>query len=112
MPSPERVMDLDFVTVTSKAWELFDFGMNGAPKNAYTDAVVRLIKALQSPEGHWITSESRRPPMGVGDYQAAALSIYALKHYAPAGDEAGCAQSIARAVAWLKQSKPTLTQDR
>lgn len=112
MPSPERVMDLDFITVSSKGWELFDLGMNGAPKTAYTDAVVRLIKALQSSDGHWVTSETRRPPMGVGDFQAAALAVYALRHYAPAGDEAGCEQAVARAVAWLKQAKPTTTQDR
>ncbi|MEO5960480.1 MAG: hypothetical protein ABIZ49_11380 [Opitutaceae bacterium] len=55
MPSAERVMDLDFVNVASKGWELFDFGMNGTPKNAYTDAVVRTIKAMQDPEGHWPT---------------------------------------------------------
>jgi hypothetical protein len=50
--------------------------------------------------------------MAVGDFQAAALAIYSLRHYAPAGDEAGCEQTIARAVAWLKQSKPATTQDR
>ena len=80
MPSPERVMDLDFVGVASKAWELFDFGMNGVPKNAYTDAVVRVIKAMQTPEGHWPASESRRPPMSAGEFQTAALAIYAMKH--------------------------------
>jgi ankyrin repeat protein len=112
MPPPERVMDLDFVTVSSKGWELFDLGMNGAPRNAYTDAVVRLMKALQSPEGHWVTIESRRPPMGVGDFQAAALAIYSIRHYAPVGDEASCEQAVARAVTWLKRASPTLTQDR
>ncbi len=112
MPSTERVMDLEFVTVASKGWEIFDFGMNGAPKNDYTDAVVRLILAVQSPEGHWSTSESRRPPMGVGDFTAAALAIYSLKHYAPAGHEATAEQATARAVAWLQRAKPESTQDR
>jgi ankyrin repeat protein/mono/diheme cytochrome c family protein len=112
MPSPERVMDLDFVVVAGKAWELFDSGMNGVPRNAYTDAVVRLIKALQEPEGYWPASESRRPPMPVGGYQAAALSIYAIKHYGPVGEEATSAQAVSRAVAWLKRAKPVMTQDR
>ena len=49
MPPAERVMDLNVVNVTSMAWELFDFGMNGVPKNAYTDAGVRYIKAMQTP---------------------------------------------------------------
>jgi len=112
MPSPERIMDFDIVGVTGKAWELFDSGMNGVPKNAYTDAVVRVIKALQSAEGHWPASESRRPPMSTGEFQAAALAIYSLQHYAPAGDEAACEQAVARAVAWLKRAKPETTQDR
>jgi ankyrin repeat protein len=112
MPSPERVMDLDFVGISGKAWELYDSGMNRLPKNAYTDAVVRLIKAMQSPEGHWPTSESRRPPMSTGDYQTAALAIYALRTYAPDGDDAASAESAARAVAWLKRSQPETTQDR
>ncbi len=112
MPSAERVMDLDFVSVASKAWEIFDFGMNGAPKNAYTDAVVRLFMATQSPEGHWPASESLRPPMNVGTFQAAALAIYSLRHYAPAGHEAASERAASRAVAWLKGAKPEKTQDR
>jgi ankyrin repeat protein len=112
MPSAERVMNLDFINVASKGWELFDFGMNGVPKNAYTDAVVRLILAMQSPAGHWPESESRRPPMNVGDYQAAALSIYALRHYAPVGHEAASRRAADRAVAWLKAARPATTQDR
>jgi ankyrin repeat protein len=112
MPSAERVMDLDVINVNSKGWELFDFGMNGMPKNAYTDASVRVIKVMQAPQGNWPTIENRRPPMNIGDFQTAALAIYALKHYAPAGDEAGSAAAAARAVAWLKRAKPGATQDR
>lgn len=112
MPSPERIMDLNIVSATSIAWELFDFGMNGAPRSPYTDAAVRAIKAMQTPQGHWSANESRRPPMSTGDFQAAALSIYAIKHYTPAGGEATSEQSIARAVAWLERSTPETTQDR
>jgi ankyrin repeat protein len=112
MPSPERAMDLDFVGVVGKGWELFDSGMNGVPRNAYTDGVVRMMKATQLADGSWNTNESRRPPMAVGDFQTTALAIYSMKHYAPAGDEAAFDKSIARAVAWLKQAKPALTQDR
>src|SRR5262249_6581851 len=77
LASPDRVMDLGVVAVTSSAWELFDLGMNHAPRTAYTDAVVRYIKAMQTPEGNWLTNESRRPPMNSGDFQVVALSIYA-----------------------------------
>src|SRR5262249_25839093 len=112
MPSPERLMDLGIVTVTGIAWELVDFGMNDVPRSEYTDAAVRVIKAMQTPEGHWSATESPRSPMSAGEFQAAALCIYALKHYAPEGSEASTAQAIARAVAWLERSNPKTTQDR
>ena len=112
MPSPERIMDLNVVGVTSVAWELFDFGMNRVPKTPYTDAVVRHIKAMQTPAGNWSTNESRRPPMAAGDFQAAALSIYSLKQYGPDADKASTDAVIAKAVKWLENAKPATTQDR
>ena len=112
MASPERLMDLNIVGVTSVAWELFDFGMNKIPKSDYTDAVVRYIKAMQTPAGNWSTNESRRPPMAAGDFQAAALSIYSLKRYAQDSDKAGADAVIAKAVKWLESAKPATTQDR
>ena len=112
MPSPERLMDFNVVGAPGTAWELVDFGMNGVPKSHFTDAAVRVILAMQSPAGHWSANESRRPPMNAGDFQAAAVCIYALKHYAPAGGEVVTAQAIARAVAWLERATPQTTQDR
>ena len=112
MPSPERIMDLNVVVVASVAWELFDFGMNKIPKSDYTDAVVRHIKAMQTPAGNWSTNESRRPPMAAGDFQAAALSIYSLKRYAQDSDKASADAVIAKAVKWLESAKPATTQDR
>ncbi len=112
MPSPERLMDFAVVSAASTAWELVDFGMNGVPNNAYTDAAVRFIKAMQTPEGNWSTSESRRPPMSSGDFQAAAVTIYAIKHYTPAAEKASSDQVIAKAVGWLERAKPETTQDR
>jgi len=111
MPPPERVMDFNVVAVAGIAWELFDQGMNGVPASAYTDAAVRFLKAMQTPEGNWSTNESRRPPMSTGDYQAAALSIYALKRYTPAADQASTERALTRAVEWLERGQPTITQD-
>jgi hypothetical protein len=110
MPSPERLMDLAVVSVPGTAWELVDFGMNNVPRSAYTDAAVRLIKAAQLPDGSWSTNESRRPPMNAGDFQAAAVCIYALKHYGPSSD-ASTEQAIAKAISWLERASPETTQD-
>ena len=112
MPSPDRVIDFGVVGAASTAWELVDFGMNDVPKNAYTDAAVRFIMAMQTPQGHWSANESRRPPMNAGDFQAAAVAVYAIKHYTPVGSEATGGQAIARAVAWLEGANPKTTQDR
>jgi hypothetical protein len=104
---------LGFVSaVTGVAWDLFDLGMNRIPRDQYTDSAVRYIKALQTPEGNWFALESRRPPMSSGPFQAAALSIYALKEFGPPAEEADTANAIARAARWLEATQPAKTQDR
>jgi ankyrin repeat protein/mono/diheme cytochrome c family protein len=110
--SPERVTDLNAVSVASIAWELFDLGTNHTPKNGFTDAVVRYIKAMQTPEGNWTTNEGRRPPMSSGDFQAAALAIYSLKAYGPDLEKATTDMVVAKAVGWLERARPTTSQDR
>jgi prenyltransferase beta subunit len=50
--------------------------------------------------------------MNAGEFNAAALSIFALKRYTPDGHEADTADSIRRAVAWLETTSPKTTQDR
>ena len=111
-PQAERIMGLDAISVGTLGWELFDFGMNGAPKNAYTDASVRYIKAMQTAAGNWSANETRRPPMNVGDFQFGALAIYALKHYTPIADQKTTDEAIARAVKWLERTPAESTQDR
>ena len=110
--SAERIMDLNTFGVPSLGWELFDLGMNRAAKDEYTDAIVRYIKAMQTPQGIWLTNEGRRPPMNVGDYPATALAIYALKHFTRAPDQADTEKALARAAAGLEKMKPTNSQDR
>ena len=112
LPSPDRVMDLSGSGPANLAWQLFDLGMNHAPKSAYTDTVVRYIKAMQTPEGNWSRNESRRPPMSSGEFQAAALAIYALRHYGPEAETASTDMVLAKAVKWLENAKPSITQDR
>jgi len=107
----ERLMDLNAIGPVSVAWELFDFGMNRVPRDHYTDAVVRYIKATQSADGSWSTNESHRPPMSTGAYQTAALCIYSIRHYGRTEDQEENAKAIARAAAWLEASSPRLAQD-
>jgi ankyrin repeat protein len=108
----ERLMDFNFVAISGPLWELFNLGMNKAPKNPFTDAAVHVILAMQTPEGNWTTNEGRRPPMNAGDFQATALAIYALKQYTPAAGQMNSDQAVARALAWLESATPVRTQDR
>jgi ankyrin repeat protein len=110
--SPERIIDLNVVNANAMAWELFDLGMNHAPGTAFTDAAVRFIKAMQTPDGNWSTNEGRRPPMNAGGVQSAALAIFALKAYGPAAETATTDVAITKAVSWLEKTRPKTTQDR
>ena len=112
LPSAERIVDLNAVSVNSISWELFDMGMNHEPKTAFTDAVVRYIKAMQLAEGYWSSNEGRRPPMNAGDFQTAALAIFALKQYSQDTEKATSEAAIAKAVKWLESQQPVGTQDR
>ena len=109
---PERVIDLNVISVPGLSWELFDLASNHVPANHFTDAVVRAIKATQMPEGHWSTNESRRPPMNTGDFQATALAIHALRRYTPVLERQSSELAIAQAVRWLERASPRGTQDR
>jgi hypothetical protein len=49
--------------------------------------------------------------MTSGAFQTAALSIYAMTHYAPEAEQRNCRAAVARAVAWLETARPVTNQD-
>ena len=107
-----RLMDFNVFGPIGVAWELFDSGMNREPRNQYTDAVVRYIKATQTADGSWHTAHGHRPPMNAGAHQMSALGIYALQHYGRPEDSPENAKVIARAADWLLGATATNSQDR
>jgi hypothetical protein len=110
--TPERLMDLVAAGVSSIGWEMFDRGMNHTPADRYTDATVHYLNAMQTQEGYWKGPDGRRPPMNSGDLQTSALAIYSLKTFAPAAGRAETQVALARAAAWLNQTRPSTTQER
>jgi ankyrin repeat protein len=110
-PPAEQIMDFNVVSPNSVAWELFDAGMNHAPRTQVTDAIVRFLVASQTADGGWPTLESRRPPMNSGRLQTAALAIFAIKNYALEIEKQNCEKAIASAVAWLEKATPVINQD-
>jgi ankyrin repeat protein len=109
-PPVEQLMDFIIVS-PSIAWELFDAGMNHRPRTQVTDAIVRYLMASQTSDGGWHIPESRRPPMNSGSFQTAALSIYAMKNYAPDAEKLSYEKAIVRSVAWLEKATPVTNQD-
>jgi hypothetical protein len=99
-------------TVSVVVWQLFAMGANRAPHDQFTDASVHYLKALQTPEGNWWTSQNRRPPMNSGPFQAAALSIFALRKFGPPAEQEDTDRAVARAAAWIEAAKPVTNQDR
>jgi len=109
--SAERILDLGAVGVSSVGWELFDFGMNKAPGNEYTDAAVHFIRTMQTAEGNWKAPLGKRPPMSAGEQLSAALAIYSMQRYTAPAERPEAQQAIAKAAAWLAASTPVTTQD-
>jgi hypothetical protein len=109
--SADRAMDLGVVSVNSIGYEAFDLGMNRAPKDEYTDAVARYLRAMQLPDGSWRTT-GVRPPLTSDDIQTTAFSIYALRQFPPAAEKVEVEKAIAKAAGWLEKSNPATTQER
>ena len=108
----ERLMDLIAGSVGGMAWEMFDRSMNHAAPDAYSEATVHYLKAMQSADGCWKNPEGRRPPMNAGDVQTTALAAYAVKTYASAKDRAETNDVLKRAAACLGQVKTLSAQDK
>ena len=57
------------------------------PANASTDAMARFLRYQQSPAGFWLPL-AHRPPIEGEQHYATALTMRAIKVYAPAHDRA------------------------
>lgn len=110
--SPERLIDLGAAAVSSMGWEMVDRYLNHKSPDAYTDATVYYLRAMQNAEGYWKGPDGRRPPMNSGDMQTTAMAIYAIRHYAPPAQQADTERALARAAAWLASASAATTQER
>ncbi|MBS1828869.1 MAG: ankyrin repeat domain-containing protein [Acidobacteria bacterium] len=110
--SAERTLDLGAFGPSSVAWELFDFGMNHVPGNAYTEASAHFIRVTQAADGHWQAPQGKRPPMSAGEQLSAAMAIYSMQNFTAPAEVKDAQKAIAKAAAWLAASNPSSTQDR
>jgi len=80
------------------------------PANPSTDAMVRFLRYQQSPAGFWLPL-AHRPPLEGSIITATALTLRAIKEYAPAHDRAAYMSLVARGAAWIAKSEPVTTED-
>jgi len=81
------------------------------PANEATDAMARLLRRQQRPNGQWRIF-GHRPPLESSDIEVTAASMRSLQLYAPKADRAVFEQRVSRAAAWLKSTRPRTTEDR
>ena len=108
---PERAIDMSVAAIGSLGYELFGFAARQRPADAYTDAVVHYVKAMQTPQGYWQTMGSR-PPLTSDDFITTAMAANILRVYAPARDKQDTEQRLAQVAAWLSAATPATTQER
>jgi ankyrin repeat protein len=74
-----------------------------------TDAMVRLLRLSQLPDGHW--SGANRPPLEASEFTYTAVNLRGIQQFQSPACET-CGRAIERAIAWLSHSKPDTTEDR
>jgi ankyrin repeat protein len=79
------------------------------PPDAATDALVRLLRRAQWPDGRWMSPV--RPPSEASVFTATAMGMRGIQLY---GERRNAADrfAITRAAAWLRKSAPVSTEDR
>jgi hypothetical protein len=81
------------------------------PADARSAALIHYLFATQETDGRWQTT-GNRPPMTYDDFNTTAFAIFALREYAPESQRAEARKRIDRALAWLIEANPRVTQER
>jgi N-acyl-D-amino-acid deacylase len=78
------------------------------PADAATDALVRLLRRAQFPDGRWVSPV--RPPSEASVFTATAVSLRGIQLYGNPRSDAD-RTAIANATAWLRRSMPANNED-
>jgi ankyrin repeat protein len=96
---------------TTAGYLLIALHAQGQPPTPATDALARQLQATQLADGRW-RIQAPRPPIESSDVTATAVSLRALRLYAPAADRAAADRAVAGAVAWLGRAAAASTEER
>lgn len=83
------------------------------PADTTTDAVAHFIKTRQLADGSWRNwFIDHRPPLQGSDIDVTAMSLRALRAYAPTALRAEYEKTVERGLAWLMTAQPRTTDER
>jgi hypothetical protein len=95
---------------TTTGYVLMGLAAQAHPRDAATDALVRLIRRAQRADGRWSTTG--RVPSEASEFTAAAVSIRGLQLYATPLPGSPERKAIDDGVSWLTNAQPVSTEDR
>jgi glucose/arabinose dehydrogenase len=90
---------------------LLGLAADGYPPDAATDAQAIFLKRRQAADGHWALN-TLRPPIESNDIEVTAVSIKALRAFAPPPQRGEYAAATDRARAWLTTAHGDVTEER
>ena len=95
--------------VTTTGYILMGLSAERHQSDAATDALVRLLKVTQRPDGRW--SSTYRPPLEASEFTATAVSLRGLQLYGRT-EWQSTDNAIRAAASWLENAQPQSTEDR
>jgi ankyrin repeat protein len=96
--------------VTTIGYILMGLSAEGHQPGAATDAMVRLLKLTQLPDGHW--RSFYRPPLEASGFTATAVSLRGIRLYGHGNGKRTDTDVIRAATSWLERARPQTTEDR
>jgi dienelactone hydrolase len=90
---------------------LWTLKLGGWKADEATEAVVEYLLEHQRERQHW-APPSIRPPAEESPFSATYFALEGIRHFANGPQQARMAARVASALAWLKNSAPSTTEDR
>lgn len=107
----EALLVCDGIGVFGRGTTLLALAARGRPQDDVTDVVAHFLAARQTASGAWYSNE-HRPPFEDSHATATALTVRALRLYAPPGRAAETAARVERARRWLARLEPRDHEER
>ena len=96
--------------VTTIGYILLGLSAERHPRGDATDAMVRLLKTTQLPDGRW--RSPYRPPSEASEFTATTVSMRGIQLYGRGVGKRSDAEAIRAATSWLERAQPRSTEDR